>query len=131
VGLGAGLLLQVVAPWRPPWPAGASRAAGWPLLLAGLGLVAWAVRTAAEVRLERPDRLVTGGPYAISRNPMYVAAAAVYLGIALVAGAAWPLALLPGVLAATHVVVVREERSLEARFGDTYRSYRSSVRRYL
>ena len=32
---------------------------------------------------------------------------------------------------ATHVVVVREERSLEARFGAAYRSYRSSVRRYL
>jgi protein-S-isoprenylcysteine O-methyltransferase Ste14 len=131
VGLGAGLLLQVVAPWRPPWPAGAGRAVGWPLLLAGLGLAALAVRAAAEVRLERPDRLIRRGPYALSRNPMYVASAAVYLGIALVAGAAWPLLLLPGVLAATHVVVVREERSLEARFGATYRSYRSSVRRYL
>ena len=131
VGLGAGLLLQVVAPWRPPWPAGAGRAAGWPLLLAGLGLAAWAVRAAAEVRLARPDRLVRGGPYAVSRNPMYVASAAAYLGIALVAGAAWPLLLLPGVLAATHVVVVREERSLEARFGGAYRSYQSSVRRYL
>ena len=131
VGLGAGLLLQVVAPWRPPWPAGAGRAVGWPLLLAGLGLAALAVRAAAEVRLERPDRLIRRGPYALSRNPMYVASAAVYLGIALVAGAAWPLLLLPGVLAATHVVIVREERSLEARFGATYRSYRSSVRRYL
>jgi protein-S-isoprenylcysteine O-methyltransferase Ste14 len=131
VGLGAGLLLQVVAPWRPPWPAGAGRAVGWPLLLAGLGLAALAVRAAAEVRLERPDRLIRRGPYALSRNPMYVASAAVYLGIALAAGAAWPLLLLPGVLAATHVVVVREERSLEARFGATYRSYRSSVRRYL
>jgi protein-S-isoprenylcysteine O-methyltransferase Ste14 len=131
VGLGAGLLLQVVVPWRPSWPAGAGRAVGWPLLLAGLGLAAWAVRAAAEVRLERPDRLVRRGPYAVSRNPMYVASTAAYLGIALVAGAAWPLLLLPGVLAATHVVVVGEERSLEARFGAAYRSYRSSVRRYL
>ena len=70
VGLGVGLVLQGVAPWRPPWPAGAGRVVGWPLLL-------------------------------------------------------------PGVLLATHVVVVREERSLEARFGAAYRSYRSSVRRYL
>src|SRR5829696_4207787 len=30
VGLGAGLLLQLVVPWRPPWPAGAGRAVGWP-----------------------------------------------------------------------------------------------------
>jgi protein-S-isoprenylcysteine O-methyltransferase Ste14 len=131
VGLGAGLLLQVIAPWRPPWPAGAGRAVGWPLLLAGLGLAAWAVRAAAEVLLEHPDRLVRGGPYGFSRNPMYVASAAAYLGIALVAGAAWPLLLLPAVLLATHLVVVREERSLETRFGAAYRSYRSSVRRYL
>ena len=131
VGLGAGLVLQVVAPWRPPWPAVAGRAVGWPLLLAGLGLAVLAVRAAAEVRLDRPDRLVRSGPYAVSRNPMYVASTAVYVGIALVAGAAWPLLLLPGVLLATHVVVVREERALEARFGAEYRSYRSSVRRYL
>jgi protein-S-isoprenylcysteine O-methyltransferase Ste14 len=131
VGLGAGLLLEVVAPWRPPWPTGAGRALGWPLLLAGLGLAAWAVRAAADVELERPDQLVRRGPYAFSRNPMYVASAAVYVGIALVAGAAWPLLLLPGALLATHVVVVREERSLQARFGPAYLSYRRSVRRYL
>jgi protein-S-isoprenylcysteine O-methyltransferase Ste14 len=62
---------------------------------------------------------------------MYVAATAVYAGVALAAEAAWPLLLLPAVLAATHLVVVREERSLEARFGAGYRSYRTSVRRYL
>jgi protein-S-isoprenylcysteine O-methyltransferase Ste14 len=62
---------------------------------------------------------------------MYVASAAVYVGIALVAGAAWPLALLPAVLLATHVVILREERVLDGRFGAAYRSYSASVRRYL
>jgi protein-S-isoprenylcysteine O-methyltransferase Ste14 len=131
VGLGAGLLLQVAAAWRPPWPAGAGRAVGWPVLLAGLGLAAWAVRAAADVDLERPDRLVRRGPYAVSRNPMYVAWAVVYAGVALVAGAGWPLVLLPAVLMATHVAIVREERVLDGRFGAAYRSYKGSVRRYL
>src|SRR5512132_1228597 len=45
----------------------------WPLILAGLGLAAWAVRAAAEVDLERPNQVVLGGPYGFSRNPMYVA----------------------------------------------------------
>jgi protein-S-isoprenylcysteine O-methyltransferase Ste14 len=48
-----------------------------------------------------------------------------------VANAAWPLLLLPVVLLVTHIVVVREERSLERRFGAAYRSYKTSVRRYL
>ena len=62
---------------------------------------------------------------------MYVAWTLGYVGVALVADAAWPLLLLPVVLAATDVVVRREERSLERRFGAAYRSYRASVRRYL
>ena len=131
VGLGAGLLLQLVAPWRPPWPAGVGHGVGWPLLLAGLGLAAWAVRAAASVDLQRPRQLVRRGPYAFSRNPMYLAAAVVYVGVALAASAAWPLLLLPAVVLATHVVVLREERFLEARFGAVYLGYRTGTRRYL
>jgi protein-S-isoprenylcysteine O-methyltransferase Ste14 len=131
VGLGAGVLLHTVVPVRPPWAAWVGQATGWPLLVAGVGLGAWAVLAAGPVGLERPGRLVRGGPYAFSRNPMYVAWTLGYLGVALVAGLAWPLLLLPVVLAATQVVVGREERSLERRFGDAYRSYRASVRRYL
>jgi protein-S-isoprenylcysteine O-methyltransferase Ste14 len=53
------------------------------------------------------------------------------VGIGLVADAAWPLLLLPVVLLAAHVVVVREERFLEGRFGAAYQTYKTSVRRYL
>ena len=130
-GLGTGILLQVAGPWSLPWPAWIGHACGWPLVLAGLWLGAWAVRAAAAVDLERPDQLVDRGPYAFSRNPMYLAWTAGYLGAALVAGTAWPLLLLPVVLAATHIVVLREERSLERRFGAAFRGYKTSVRRYL
>jgi protein-S-isoprenylcysteine O-methyltransferase Ste14 len=131
VGLGTGILLEVVRPWRLPWPAWIGHGCGWPLLLAGLWLGAWAVRAAAVVDLERPNKLVHSGPYAHSRNPMYVAWTLGYVGVAFVAGTAWPLLLLPAVLAVTQMVVLWEERSLERRFGDSYRSYRASVRRYL
>jgi protein-S-isoprenylcysteine O-methyltransferase Ste14 len=131
LGLGAGIFLQVVTPWSLPWPARLGQGCGWPLILAGLWLGAWAVRAAGGVDLDRPDQLVGRGPYARSRNPMYLAWTLGYVGIALVAGSAWALLLLPVVLAVTHVEVVREERSLERRFGAAYRSYRASVRRYL
>ena len=131
VGLGAGLLLQVIASWRLSWPAWIGHACGWPLILVGLWLAAWGMGAAGDVDLERPDQLVGSGPYAFSRNPMYIASTLVYVGIALVANAAWPLLLLPVVLLVTHIVVVPEERSLERRFGAAYRSYKTSVRRYL
>jgi protein-S-isoprenylcysteine O-methyltransferase Ste14 len=131
LGLGVGVLLQVIAPWRLPWPAGIGHACGWPLILAGLWLVAWGVRAAADVDLERPNQLVLSGPYAFSRNPMYVASTLVYIGIAFAASAAWPLVLLPVVLPVNHIVVLREERSLERQFGPAYRRYKTSVRRYL
>jgi protein-S-isoprenylcysteine O-methyltransferase Ste14 len=130
-GLGTGILLQVVTPWSLPWPAWIGHGCGWPLILAGVWLGAWAVRAAAGVDLERPDQLVDSGPYARSRNPMYLAWTAGYVGIALVAGTAWPLLLLPVVLVLTHAAVMREERSLERSFGAAYRNYKGSVRRYL
>ena len=131
VGLGTGIILQVLRPWSLPWSAWIGQGCGWPLIVAGLTLGAWAVQAAAGVELERPNQLVDSGPYAFSRNPMYLAWTVGYVGVALVAGTAWPLVLLPVVLAVTQVVVMREERSLERRFGDAYRGYKTSVRRYL
>jgi protein-S-isoprenylcysteine O-methyltransferase Ste14 len=80
---------------------------GLPLVLAGLWLAAWAVSAAADVALGRSDRLVRGGPYAFTRNPMHLIWTLGYGGIALAADAAWPL------LLATEVVVVREESVLD------------------
>jgi protein-S-isoprenylcysteine O-methyltransferase Ste14 len=130
-GLAAGVALQVVRPWPLPWPGRAGQAVGWPLLLGGLGLAAWAVRAAGGVDLARPDRLVATRPYSFSRNPMYLGATLAYVAVAPLAGSAWLLALLPAVLLATHLVVLAEERSLERRFGAAYRGYRARVRRYL
>jgi protein-S-isoprenylcysteine O-methyltransferase Ste14 len=130
-GLGTGILLQVVTPWSLPWPAWIGQGCGWPLILAGLWLAAWAVRAAAGVDLERPNQLVQSGPYAYGRNPRDGAWTLGYVAEARGAGTAWRLLLLPVVLVLTPVVVMREERSLERRFGAVYRNYKASVRRYL
>jgi protein-S-isoprenylcysteine O-methyltransferase Ste14 len=131
VGLGAGLLLDAISRWRLGWPAWVGHALGWPLIAAGLALAVWAVRAAAEVDLDRPDRVVRAGPYAVGRNPMYVAWTLLYVGISFVVGAVLPLLLLPVVLLRTRVEVVKEERALAERFGAEYAHYRATVRRWL
>ena len=73
--------------------------------------------------------LVTAGPYRVSRNPIYVGYAFLQLGVALLADSAWVLATLPFVLLLLRqLVVLREERYLEAKFGQAYREYRARVR---
>jgi protein-S-isoprenylcysteine O-methyltransferase Ste14 len=76
--------------------------------------------------------LVTTGIYRISRNPMYVSNALIYIGFALLLGATWALALLPLPLIYTQVaVILPEERFLTRHFGDAYRAYAARVRRWL
>ena len=75
--------------------------------------------------------LVTSGPYRFSRNPLSVSLVVLYLGVSLIVDTLWPLLLLPPLLIVYHFgVIQREERYLERKFGDTYRNYRSAVRRW-
>ena len=76
--------------------------------------------------------LVTDGPFRFTRNPLYIAAAGVYLGVALWVDGLIPLLLLAPVLLLLHwAIVLPEERYLEAKFGEPYRAYRAQVRRWL
>ena len=118
-------------------PAGVVRLAGVTLLACGL-LLSVAVmrvfgRAGTPVPPYRPTtRLVIVGPYRYSRNPDYVGQTLMYVGIALVTNSWWPLLLLPVVLLLVqHGVVRREERYLERKFGQQYRDYASTVRRWL
>jgi protein-S-isoprenylcysteine O-methyltransferase Ste14 len=76
--------------------------------------------------------IVTTGPYRWTRNPMYVGMTLLYLGLAIGFDSVAALLLLPLVLYLVQTqVIAREERYLEAKFGDSYRSYKSRVRRWL
>lgn len=104
---------------------------GWLLIVEGIALAAWATRTAGTVDLEHPDRLVTGGPYARSRHPMYVAWTLIYVGMALALNSGWLLLLAPPLAWLVHRDTEREEHRLIEAFGSEYEAYRSRVRRYL
>lgn len=109
---------------------------GTVLLVAGLGLMGWAMVTFLRARTPvvpiRPARvLVTSGPFAFSRNPMYVGLTTAYLGLAGVFNQAWPIVWLPVVLVVlSATVIAREEAHLRIVFGTTYEIYSSHVRRW-
>ena len=76
--------------------------------------------------------IVTSGPYRLTRNPGYLGMALVYTGIALLVGALWTLvALLPALAVIDRAVIAREERYLEAKFGQDYLAYKAQVRRWV
>jgi len=76
--------------------------------------------------------IVDSGPYRFTRNPMYLAMAFAYLGLAMLMNNVWALALLPGVVAAIdRFVIRREERYLAEEFGEAYRRYCLRVRRWI
>jgi protein-S-isoprenylcysteine O-methyltransferase Ste14 len=105
-------------------------AAGAATMLAAAGLFQ---RLGTHVPPSRPTTLiVTTGPYRWTRNPMYLGMAFVYAGIAVGFDGVIALALLPLVLIVIQrQVIAREERYLEAKFGDEYQSYKAKVRRWL
>ncbi|MEO7823063.1 MAG: isoprenylcysteine carboxylmethyltransferase family protein [Gemmatimonadaceae bacterium] len=76
--------------------------------------------------------LATDGPYRFTRNPLYIAAIGVYLGITFwVDGLALLLLLFPMAWVLHRGIVLPEERYLESKFGERYLVYRSAVRRWL
>src|SRR5688500_18817782 len=76
--------------------------------------------------------IVENGPYRFTRNPMYVAMACAYVGLAVLLNNVWALVLLPIVLVVVdRAVIRREERYLTAKFGQPYREYCARVRRWL
>lgn len=127
-----GVALHVIYPrslFKPTW---LKHYLGWPPLLLGILLAAWAVAAIEDIDINRPTRIIVSGPYRFSRNPMYVAWTLIYTGIAVLVNTWWPFIFLSMIWVFTHYFVVRrEEQRLEQDFGDEYRQYRDSVRRYL
>ncbi len=132
VGIGLQRLWPT-APFPVPW----SYIAGAVLPLLGLVIIAPVLMrfrragTPFDVR-KRASALITDGPYRFSRNPSYVALTLLYVGLGVILNNAWVLLLVIPVLLVMHFgVVLREERHLEAAFGEEYVRYKSAVRRWL
>ena len=103
---------------------------GAAIILTAQGLFS---RSKTAARPWKPSTaLVTEGVYRWSRNPMYLAMALIYLGIAMLNDSGTQLCLLlPLLFVIQKEVIEPEERYLAGKFGEEYLAYRASVRRWI
>ena len=78
-----------------------------------------------------PDRLVTTGPYAWCRNPMYLGHLIFLLGLAATFGSELAVGMLVFSAAWFHSRVLRDEARLRELFGADYEAYAARVKRWL
>ena len=111
--------------------------AGRALIALGLGVMVWA---AVHFRRQRttiiphqaPSALVTSGPFALSRNPIYLADLVILAGWTIQLGALSPLILiwpLARILQARFILP--EEARLTAAFPEAFPAYQSRTRRWI
>lgn len=109
----SGFLIVLVFAWFSH-PTARSLAVGLPLSAAGLALRAWAAGC-----LVKDQRLATGGPYAHTRNPLYLGTLSVAAGLAIAARSPWLGALFAAVFLFVYLPVIQlEEQHLRRLFPD-------------
>jgi protein-S-isoprenylcysteine O-methyltransferase Ste14 len=113
-----GLLVALLARPSLPW-----LAVGLPLALAGEAVRIW-----ASGHIEKTRCLATGGPYAHSRNPLYVGSLLIALGVAAACASPWVLLAVGVYFLAFYPAVMREEAVfLERKFPAEYAEWAASV----
>jgi protein-S-isoprenylcysteine O-methyltransferase Ste14 len=138
--IGLTLLLAIGLHWLWPLPISMRPLAlvlGAVLSTLGVGSAAWGRKTMMQAGTNvspfKPSTaIVTEGPFSFSRNPLYVGITSLFIGLSLLIGTWWGFMLIvPAELILHYGVILREERYLEQKFGDSYLTYKNAVRRYL
>ena len=137
-------LLAVLAVLLNYWIALPFMPADWPnewigggLFVFGFLLAIWAFRQFREFRgdvdTHTPTQFIADtGPFAFSRNPIYLGMLVSIVGVAVGFNTAWVLiALLVWYPIMHWGVIAREEAYLERKFGEIYLAYKRRVRRWL
>ncbi len=112
--------LAFLALATPDWT---SLAAGGAVALVGLAIRGWAAGV-----LEKDRELAVSGPYAFTRNPLYLGSFVIGVGVAVAGRRPWfGVAFLLYFAVAYRGAIARETRQLGVRFGERYRRYRDAV----
>jgi protein-S-isoprenylcysteine O-methyltransferase Ste14 len=125
------LLWRSRGPAHPAWLAG-----GAALCLLGQALRAWVLGqvedgTSGQNETLIAEQLNTQGPYALTRNPLYLGNLCITLGLCLIAHDPWLLAIVAILFAVQYrAIIAAEERFLRERFGAGYDGYCARVPRF-
>lgn len=111
---------------------------GWAVFILGFVISASGRREFGKAGTEvmptskKNSTLVTSGPFARTRNPMYLGILVALVGLGLVIGtAAAYFAAAVFFLFANWISIPYEESKMEAQFGEDYRAYKTRVRRWI
>lgn len=77
------------------------------------------------------EKMLSGGPYRISRNPMYVSATLMFSGICIMTTNAILLGILVIMAVLQHFMILAEERACTTKYGAAYERYMTEVSRYV
>lgn len=134
------IVLQALVPVRidaTPVLSNSLLVAGITFVSAGVVLIVAARRQFAIHRQPTDPGLATRkiidtGIFRLSRNPMYLGAVLVFLGIGFGLKSMWFLVMsLPAAAASSLILIKPEERYLSSKFGPGYSNYRASVNRWI
>ena len=127
-------LAQGWIPRPTPFPY-AVQLVGVPLVIAGIAFAIWARLTLGSnwgmpMTLRENPELVTGGPYAFVRHPIYTGIIFAMLGTALTFGAWWFTVL---IIAFGYFLIstAQEEKDMVQHFPDTYPAYVARTKRLI
>jgi protein-S-isoprenylcysteine O-methyltransferase Ste14 len=106
------------------------------LCLMGLLLMLWSLISFRQsfrigIDTDHPDNLITGGVFAFSRNPIYVAFAIILIAQFLIFSNWISLIYIGAAIWLFHRQVLREEEYLGRHYGQAYADYCNRVRRYV
>jgi protein-S-isoprenylcysteine O-methyltransferase Ste14 len=133
------LLVVVAVPllWRSRGPASPLwLASGLVLCIAGQALRAWVLGQVPDGTSGQNEKLIatslnTTGPYALTRNPLYLGNLGIALGLCLMAHEAWLLSMVALLFAVQYrAIIAAEERFLRDRFAAEYDAWSARVPRF-